>query len=235
MNILKKTIYRIICLFKFIYFKIFNWSLFKIYINKWFLFDWDESYLINHNLTENSIVFEVWWYTWVFSDKLIKKYNPLIYIFEPIEDFYNILINKYKNNPRIKIYKFWLSNKNEIIKIYKSGDWSSIYKQNWIWEQIQLIDIKDFIISEKLEHANIDLISINIEWGEYVLIERILENFPKIFKSFQVQFHDFVKDADNKRNNILKLFEQKWYKKWYSFPFVWEYFEKNKIIWLLKK
>lgn len=227
MNILKKIIYRIICLMQFIYFKIFTKDIFKIYVNKWFLLNWDETYLINHNLNSNSVIFEVWWYTWVFSDKIIEKYNPYMYIFEPVEDFYNILVNKYKNNSKIKIFHFWLSNKNEILKISKSDDWSSIHKKSELLEEIKLVDIKDFIIDEKLKDKVIALISINIEWGEYVLIERILNNFPNIFKSFQIQFHDFVKDADKKRVNNLLLLEKNNYTKWYSFPFVWEYFYKK--------
>ena len=49
------------------------------------------SYLINHNLNKDSIVFEVWWYTWVWADKMIDKYDPNMYIFEPVKEYYNIL------------------------------------------------------------------------------------------------------------------------------------------------
>jgi len=45
-----------------------------------------------------------------------------MYIFEPVVEYYDILENKYKNNPKIKIFNFGLSNKNEEIHIAKSLD-----------------------------------------------------------------------------------------------------------------
>lgn len=226
MNILKKYIYRLICWFRYIYYVIFSEDLFKTNVNKWFFLNWDQKNLINHNLNENSTIFEVWWYTWIFTDKIIKKYNCNIYVFEPVEDFYNILIKKYKENPKIKVFHFWLSNKNETIEIWKSDDWSSVFKNFWETELIKLVDINDFIIQEKLQDQKIDLISINIEWGEYDLIERILCKYPNLFQCFQVQFHDFIENANEKRLNTLKLLNKNDYKKWYSFPFVWELFNK---------
>lgn len=226
MNILKLYLYRIISGIRYIYYTIFTKNLFKINVNKWFLLDWDKNFLINHKLNASSIVFEVWGYIWVFTDKIINKYNCTIYVFEPVEEFYNILLNKYKNNPKIKVFHFWLSNKNQIIKISKSDDWSSVFKNSNKSELIKLIDINDFIIKEHLENKKIDLISINIEWGEYGLIDRILTLYPNIFSAFQVQFHDFVEKAPQKRLDIINLLYKHNYRKGYSFPFVWEFFNK---------
>lgn len=45
-----------------------------------------------------------------------------MYIFEPVREYYDILKNKYRNNDKIKIFNFGLSNKNEEISIGKSHD-----------------------------------------------------------------------------------------------------------------
>lgn len=226
MNILKKILHKPYRLCNYLYNKLFTKNLFKTQVNKWFLLNGDNKYLINHNLNKDSIVFEVWWYTWVFTDKIIEKYNCNIYVFEPIKEFYHILVNKYKNNKKIKVFNIWLSNKNEKIIVSKSKDATSVFKNSWEKEEIEIIDIKDFIKENQLENLKIDLMSINIEWWEYPLVERLLEIIPNNVLSYQIQFHDFIDNAESKRNNILNLLEKNNYKKWYSFPFVWELFKK---------
>jgi hypothetical protein len=227
MEKIKKSIFRLICLFKLIFYKlIFSENLFKINVSKWFVLNWDQKYLINHKLNNDSIIFEVWWYTWVFSDKMIELYDPIIYIFEPVQKYFDILIDKYKNNKKIKVFHFWLSDKDSIAEISLLDDWSSIFKNNWEKNQIILKDIIWFLEEEKLNDKKIDLISINIEWGEYQLLEKLL-NFNSNFNFIQVQFHDFVEDAKIKRDKILNLLINKWYINAYSFPFVWEWFKMN--------
>lgn len=227
MNTLKNILYKFYHLAHYMYYYIFTNNTFRANVNKWFLIEWDKKYIINHNLTEESIVFEVGWYTWVFSDHIIDKYNCYMYIFEPVKDFYDILIEKYKDNPKIKIYQFWLSNQTKKQTISKSSDESSIFKKWFKEETIQIVDIYEFLKKNNLIYKKIDLIQINIEWGEYDLLPRIIERVPDIFQNIQVQFHDFVENANIKRNNILYSLSEHNYVSGYSFPFVREYFYKK--------
>lgn len=150
-----------------------------------------------------------------------------MYIFEPVVEYYDILENKYKNNPKIKIFNFGLSNKNQEIHIAKSLDWSSVFKQSWQYEIIQLVDFDTFVSQQAIGDKKIDLISINIEGGEYDLLERILQTSPEMMQSIQAQFHDFVSNAQGERDKILFLLGKNGYKKGYSFPFVWEFFTQK--------
>lgn len=189
---------------------------------------WDSKYLTNHNLHKDSIVFDVWGYIWIFSDEIIRKYDCYMYIFEPVKEYYDTLVKKYKNSNKIKILQFWLSDIDENVEISRLDNATSIYKNEGKKEQIKLVDFKTFIMQENLEDLRVDLISINIEWWEYPLINRILETYPNMMEKIQVQFHDFIDNSDQKRDDVLKKSYEKWYKKWYSFPFVWELFIKRK-------
>lgn len=219
-------LYRTISGLRYIWFSLFSRDVFKINVNKRFLVNWNKKFLIKHNLHSTSIVFEVWWYTGVFTDMIIALYDPYMYIFEPVREYYDILCKKYTHNKKIKIFWFWLSDKNETISIGKSHDWSSIFKQWAEKEKILLQDIYDFLTKEELIHKKIDLISINIEWGEYKLLGRILETTPDVFRNIQVQFHDFVENASLQRNFILDTLYRNGYTRGYSFPFVRELFKK---------
>lgn len=224
---MKKNLFKLSSYLRYIYFSLFSESLFKINVNKWFYLDGNSNYLENHNLNQNSVVFEVWGYTWVFSDRIIQLYNPYIYIFEPVKEYYDILISKYSNNTKVKVFHFWLSDVDSTSYISKSNDSTSIFKNEWWKEKIFLRDIYEFLKAEELEDKTIDLISINIEWWEYQLLNRILDTMPNICLNIQVQFHDFIDFAVQKRNEILSRLKEHWYISGYSFPFVWEFFSKK--------
>jgi hypothetical protein len=74
------------------------------------------------------------------------------------------------------------------------------------------------------EHGieRIDLLKVNIEGGEYELLEHLIAtgDIRKVRK-LQVQFHDFVPDAIPRRARILQGLAQTHAQHW-NFHFVWE-------------
>jgi len=63
---------------------------------------------------------------------------------------------------------------------------------------------------------------INIEGSEYDLLEHLLEtNYVKIIKNIQVQFHDFVPNAEKRMKRIQEKLQKTHYLT-YQYPFVWE-------------
>jgi FkbM family methyltransferase len=188
--------------------------------NKWFKDKGDENLRVNYPLTEQSTVFDVGGYRGDWSDEIIKRYNPFIYIFEPVSDYYSLLVNRFSNNPKVKIYKFGLSNENKTENIAILGNASSTYKRSNTNLPIELRDVKDFLKSEKVEF--IDLIKINIEGGEYPLLNRMIkeEIIPKV-QDIQVQFHNFYPEAEFWRENIRDSLTKTHFLT-YEYPFIWE-------------
>ena len=72
-------------------------------------------------------------------------------------------------------------------------------------------------------------VSINIEGGEYTLLEQIINSgLINQINNLQIQFHDFFPDSQNKRKEIInKLFRT--HETIFSFPFVWEGFRKRQL------
>ena len=54
-----------------------------------------------------------------------------------------------------------------------------------------------------LKVNKIKLLKINIVGGQYPFLNHIVINNAKIVQNYQIQFHDFIADADNKRNKII--------------------------------
>lgn len=196
--------------------RIYNYS-------KWVIDDGEEKLLINYPLNTNSMVLDVGGYTGVFSDKISQLYNPHLYILEPVKRYYKILKNKYSKNRNVRVQNFGLSDKNSIQTIYVSGDGTSLFKNNGVSEIIKLVDVKEYLNKFK----SIDLMSINIEGAEYDVLDRLIATKAiKKVKFIQIQFHLFAPEAIKRRkgiiNNILKTHEVR-----YSYPFVWEAFERR--------
>lgn len=196
---------------------------FLVALGKWYSDGGDNALRYNYDLNENSIVFDVGGYEGEFTQKIYDKYQANIHVFEPVNHFHQIISNKFKNNSKIVIIPAGLSNKEQTAHISLEADASSVVKDSKNSEEIRLIDIKQYIEVNKIPH--IDLIKLNIEGGEYDLLERIIEmDFLKNCKNLQIQFHNFFPDAPERREKIREIL-QKTHRCTYEYFFVWENWE----------
>lgn len=190
--------------------------------DRWFANDGDNRHLLTHNLNKDSIVFDVGGYIGDFTEDIFLRYNSRIFTFEPIEEYYNIILNKFSDTNNIKIFKFGLASEDKKLNIAVEGDASSFHKAKYN-AKLLTCEVKKFSdFFEKNDINYIDLLKINIEGDEYDLIEHIIDTgiISKI-NFLQVQFHDFVENAEEKRENIRKLL-QKTHTCEFEYKFVWE-------------
>ena len=198
----------------------------EVSLKRWFEDNGDNTHRINYNLNQDSIVFDLGGYIGEWSDKIQKKYDSKIYIFEPVFKYFSDLKQTFEFKENIKIYNFGLSDKTHDTEIIHDGASSSVFLQDGEKEKIKLINFKEFIQSEKIE--NIDLIKINIEGGEYELLDSILENnLQTKINNFQIQFHKMFDDCEIRRNNIREKLSET-HTLTYDYTFVWENWEKKK-------
>ncbi len=190
-------------------------------VQPWVAVKGDKTLRLDYDLNPSSVVFDVGGYKGEFASEIIEKYNPTIYIFEPIREFFDIIKNKFSGNEKVNAFNYGLAGKDETLKISLSDNSSSVFLEGEKVETIELKSIVDFIRSHNI--TQIDLIKINIEGGEYELLESLLENdCITYFKNIQVQFHDFL--FDNAKERMTKIQEQlsKTHELTYQYEFVWE-------------
>ena len=187
----------------------------------------DKTHRLNYNLNENSIVFDVGGYKGDWSKQIWDKYNCNIYVFEPVKKFYDQIVRRFSGNKKIKVFHQGLSNTTKKEKIYLNRDSSSTYNipKDSIQEKhedIFLVDILVFFGRIDNSVKKIDLIKINIEGEEFNLLEHlILNNMIMNINDIQVQFHDFVPKAEEKRDKLHKELAKTHYLT-YNYKFVWE-------------
>lgn len=194
---------------------------------KWVNDKGDQNLRYNYKLNSESIVFDLGGYEGEFAQKIFDKYNSNIYVFEPVKKFYNIILEKFKNNKKIKTYQFGLSDKDEKINIDINKNGTSVYVNNGGGEKekITLKSIINFMNNNNIN--SIDLLKINIEGGEFpVLFELIKNNKIKNIKNLQIQFHNFVPNAKILRDEIRSFLNQTHHLT-YDYYFIWENWELN--------
>jgi len=196
-------------------------------VASWYLVKGNETLRLDYGLNNNSVVFDVGGYEGSWSEQIFCKYGCNIYIFEPVNKFYKEIMEKFIKNDKVQVYNFGLGGKNDEVIFNINGNSSSGFvTQNGHSEKVKINSVIKFI--EKNGIKNIDLIKINIEGGEYELLEKFIETgwISKIL-NVQVQFHDFVPDAYNRMTKIqekLKLTHDLTY----HYEFVWENWKLRK-------
>ena len=157
-------------------------------VELWFRNNGDMTHRLDYNmLNENSIVFDLGGYKGQFASDIFSKYCSNIYIFEPAHEFYESIVKRYKYNDKIKVFNFGLADKDIEVNMALENDGSSIYIEKPLSEkhdQVKLVEAEKFFTDNNIKH--IDLMKINIEGGEYDLLDHLLDtNFVENIENIQ--------------------------------------------------
>lgn len=190
-------------------------------VEPWFRADGDRTHRLDYNdLTPDSIVFDLGGFVGQWASDIYSKYNCTVYVFEPVAEYAEKILQRFRMNPKIHVFNFGLDKENKIDIIGIDNDASSLFKTKGKETTIQLKRAIDFIESNKIDY--IDLMKINIEGGEFDLLEHLINvGFIDKIKNIQIQFHDFVPNAEKRMKTIqnkLSLTHQITF----QYEFVWE-------------
>lgn len=192
---------------------------------RWFKDRGDETLRVDYPLSRTSIVLDLGGYHGNWSAEIASRYDPYIFIFEPLPNFFAQLVKRFQFNPKVKTYNCGISDHDGIAEIAELDDSSSIYKSVGSRVQIRLRDVSRVISENSIQ--NIDLIKINIEGGEYPVLLRMLEcHIVPLCTDIQIQFHAFYPGAELLRNKIRTQLSKTHFLT-YDYPFVWENWRKK--------
>lgn len=174
----------------------------------------------DYDLNKDSVVFDLGGYEGQWASDIYSRYRCNIYIFEPVKKYANEISDRFKTNNDIRVFSFGLSDKTTNATLSLLNDSSSVFKSSGNLEEIELKAFNDFVFENNIE--KIDLMKINIEGGEFPLLENIVAS-PFISKivNLQIQFHDFVENADQRMIAIQKQLS-KTHDVTYQVEYIWE-------------
>lgn len=187
---------------------------------KWLADHGDKSLRLDYNLSEKDIVLDVGGYEGQWASDIFSKYQSTIYIFEPVNDFFVSIARRFAENKKIHVLNFGLSNLNCEIDISVDGDASSSIRLNQNTTKAKLKEFGSWFNAQNIEV--IALMKINIEGGEYDLLDHIIETgLIRKITNIQVQFHNFFPDAESKMFDLQNKLSKTHYPT-YQYKFVWE-------------
>jgi len=197
-------------------------------VQKWNSINGERTLRITYELNKKSIVFDIGGYEGQWASDIFSKYQSEICVFEPIKEFYENISERFSKNKKIRVFPFGLGSNNQKTEIYKNGNVSSTYmKVSEKKETVQFVCISDFIYDHG--YKKIDLMKINIEGGEFELLEHLIEKgFIGSIENIQVQFHEFVENAKERRATLQSNLRLT-HKLTYEYPFVWENWARLKL------
>jgi len=137
------------------------------------------------------------------AQKYLDSYkNSMIYIFEPVVEYFNVILQQYGINPRCKLFNFAITDQVGEIDFYRTSSQGSdsiypVIKNNnsgYSFNSTQKIKVKTNKLSNIIKE-NIDLLSIDVQGAELeVLMGTDLSNVSCIFAEIQM--------SENKINQV---------------------------------
>ncbi len=199
----------------------------QLMLNKWWADGGDYELRFNYDLGEDSVVIDLGGYEGQWASDLFARYRCPIYIFEPISSFANRIRERFQKNDKIQVFPYGLGSSSRVETIHISADGSSIFGKSESKEEIELIDVKDWIEKNLINHRHIDLMKINIEGGEYELLDRLIETgLISFIDNVQVQFHDISTESEFRMERI-QTGLMKTHEPTYQYKFVWDNWKRK--------
>lgn len=201
------------------------------YRDEWRKAKGDQTLRLNHDLNESSFVLDVGGYQGQWVSDIYAKYRCKIYAFEPIQEFADLISERFKLNPDVTVFPYGLMDQNSTLEISVDGNASSLFRKIGETRKVRIVDIEEFFREYSI--LNVDLMQINIEGAEYPLLEHVLDSgLIKRIRNLQIQFHRHspgsrnIPDAEQRMKNIQHRLGQTHHLT-YQYLFNWENWKIN--------
>jgi len=180
----------------------------------------DEGLRFDYELNSDSLVMDLGGYKGQWTSDIFSMYCCRIIVFEPVPEFAQSIQERFKRNSKISVLPFGAGKNSRTALISVCRDSSSVFRASDRRQEIQIVDIADWIRHNNI--SSIDLVKVNIEGGEYELLERLLEtDLIRIIRDLQVQFHEIAADSGARMEEIHEQLSHT-HNLTYQYRFVWE-------------
>jgi len=203
---------------------------FYLEVRRWFRDGGDATLRVDYpELSDESVVFDLGGYKGEFAQAINHKYGCTVYVFEPHPEYHDACMRRFVSNDKVVPLNYGLADKDGKSLLSDSLDGSSFFNPAHQGRDGFECELKEFFNAvRQLKVSKIDLMKINIEGGEYPLLLHIIsENMLSFVDNYQIQFHDFIDDADGLREKISDELRKTHVQTW-CYNFVWENWKRKK-------
>ncbi len=183
---------------------------------------------LDYSLDETSLVLDVGGYQGDFASTLVDRYHCRTLVFEPMPSFCRKCDERFSQEPKVSVFNYGLGARDEKLSLSADDDASSFFRGKDTDNTVSA-EVRDVLsVWKELDLGRVDLMKINIEGGEYPLLRRLIETgLIQQIDNLQIQFHDFVDDAMEQRNELRRQLGSTHEETW-CYEFVWENWARKK-------
>jgi FkbM family methyltransferase len=158
------------------------------------------------------------------SAKRWSKIAHEVHVFEPIQEFAESLEQNLGDVSNVKVWPYAVGGNNRQAKIANLNDSSSMFRpasESEFSHEIQVRDVAE-LFNRLFLGGRVDLMEINIEGGEFEVLERIFEaQLSHRIKVIQVQFHEVFESSTERMEAIQSRLSETHSLVW-RYDWVWE-------------
>ena len=198
---------------------------YRAMVKQWYADGGDDRFRFDYDLDETSFVLDLGGYEGQWASDLYSRHRCRIAIFEPVARFARNIAARFRKNGDIAVFPCGLGASSRVETIYLHGASSSTEKKQAQSEQIEIVDVRHWFEEHNIEA--VQLMKINIEGGEYELLDRLVTTgLISRIDDIQVQFHNFTPDAAARMEQLQHAMRST-HTPTYQYRFVWENWRKN--------
>jgi FkbM family methyltransferase len=199
---------------------------YRTMVKKFYADGGDDRFRFDYDLDERSFVLDLGGYEGQWASDVYARYRCRIAIFEPVARFARDIDARFRKNSDITVFPCGLGATSRTETIYLHGASSSTHKKQAQSEQIEIVDVQQWFEDHNIEA--VQLMKVNIEGGEYELLERLVATgLIGRIDDIQVQFHNFAPDASARMEQLQRAMRAT-HTPTYQYRFVWENWRKNR-------
>ncbi len=177
-------------------------------------------------VASSDTVLDVGGYQGNWTSEMLSRYGCRSVIFEPVPEFAASIRRRFHSNDRVQVFEAGLAAQDTTVDMYLSQDGSSVFNRgSFPKTSVRMRDVT--AVFGELDLAGIACMKINIEGGEFDLLDRMFtSDLHKRTRCFLIQFHDVSSDSASRRTTIQSRLAAA-HRKVFDYPFVWERWDKG--------
>jgi FkbM family methyltransferase len=182
----------------------------------------DPDLLVTADLDATSVVVDGGAYLGEWCAAVAERYHPVIHAYEPSPAALPQLDEVARQHGGIEVHPFALGRADGPADLHLGGPGSSTFGPA-VEGRTTTVELRDVATAfDALDVAGIDLLKLNIEGGEYDVLDRLLETgWLERIRLVSVQFHEWHPNAYRRRRRIRRALRATHDEVW-CYPWVWE-------------
>jgi FkbM family methyltransferase len=187
---------------------------------EWLAANGDKTFRLDYPLGADALVLDLGGYEGQWASDIFARYLCRIHVFEPVPAFADGIVRRFASNPNIKVHCLALGPEHGDMTLSLQGNATSSEAGSGDQMKVSVTTPESVFEAEGIDQ--VDLMKINIEGAEYNLLNHLIDGgLIRRIRRLQIQFHDFVPNAEVRMASIQKRLETT-HRPTYQFPFIWE-------------